>query len=58
MLSNIWKVFAMLLEYSCKNDYKILIAELSKEHQEDLTRLEAIVERNNQLYMEKEDKVL
>lgn len=31
LLATIWKLFAILLEYACKNDYKMLISELSKE---------------------------
>jgi len=54
LLANIWKIFAILLEYACKNDYKMLISELSKESQEDIIWLEAIVERNNKVFLEKE----
>ena len=58
MLATIWKIFAILLEYACKNDYKMLISELCKESQEDIIKLEAIVERNNKVFMEKEAKMV
>lgn len=58
LLANIWKIFAILLEYACKNDYKMLISELSKESQEDIIKLEAIVERNNRVFLEKEQKMI
>ena len=58
LLANIWKIFAILLEYSCKNDYKMLISELSKESQEDIIKLEAIVEWNNKVFMDKEVKMI
>ena len=36
---NIWKVFAILLEYCCRTDYRMLISEVSKEHKAELERL-------------------
>lgn len=35
----IWKVFQVLLEYCCKTDYKIMMAEVSTKYQESLERL-------------------
>lgn len=40
MLSSLWKVFAILLEYCCKSNYQMLISKLSKEHKEELEKLE------------------
>lgn len=39
-LSSLWKVFAILLEYCCKSNYQMLISKLSKEHKEELERIE------------------
>ena len=36
MITNIWKVFAILLEYCCRTDYRMLISEISKEHKVEL----------------------
>jgi len=40
VLSAIWKVFSILLEYCCKSNYQMLISKLSKEHKEELEKLE------------------
>ena len=34
ILSAVWKVFAILLEYCCKSNYQMLIAKIGTEHQE------------------------
>jgi hypothetical protein len=41
IITSIWKVFSILLEYCCKNDYRMLIAEISKEHKAELDKLES-----------------
>lgn len=40
IITNIWKVFSILLEYCCKTDYRMLIAEISKAHKDELEKLE------------------
>ena len=40
MITNIWKVFAILLEYCCRTDYRMLISEISKEHKAYLEQLD------------------
>lgn len=40
ILSKLWKVFAILLEYCCKSNYQMLISKISKEHREELEKLE------------------
>lgn len=40
ILSSIWKVFAILLEYCCKSNYQMMISKLSKEHKDELEKLE------------------
>ena len=32
LLSAIWKVYSILLEYCCKSNYQMLIAKISTEH--------------------------
>lgn len=34
MLSSVWKVFSILLEYCCKSNYQMMISKISTEHQE------------------------
>jgi len=40
IITNIWKVFAILLEYCCRTDYRMLISEISKEHKNALDQLD------------------
>ena len=40
IITNIWKVFSILLEYCCKTDYRMLIAEISREHKNELDQVE------------------
>ena len=40
LITNIWKVFAILLEYCCRTDYRMLISEISKEHKAALEQLD------------------
>lgn len=40
IITSIWKVFAILLEYCCRTDYRMLISEISKEHKAELNKLD------------------
>lgn len=40
IITSIWKVFSILLEYCCKTDYRMLISEISKEHKDEIEKLE------------------
>ena len=40
LLSAIWKVYSILLEYCCKSNYQMLIAKISTEHQEQMEKME------------------
>lgn len=40
IITNIWKVFAILLEYCCRTDYRMLISEIAKEQKAELDKLE------------------
>lgn len=40
LLSSMWRVFAILLEYCCKSNYQMLISKLNEEHQEMLQSVE------------------
>ena len=39
-ITNIWKVFAILLEYCCRTDYTLLIQAISREHKLESDRKE------------------
>ena len=41
LLTSIWKVFAVLLEYCCKTDYRLLICEVSTKHERETKELHA-----------------
>ena len=40
IITNIWKVYTILLEYCCRTDYRMLISEISKEHKAALEQLD------------------
>ncbi len=40
LLSSIWKVYSILLEYCCKSNYQMLITEMSTEHQQQMEKME------------------
>lgn len=40
IITNIWKVYSILLEYCCRTDYRMLISEISKEHKSELDKLD------------------
>ncbi|CAI2370269.1 unnamed protein product [Moneuplotes crassus] len=41
LVSSIWKVFAILIEYCCKTDYTMLISRLAVEHKNELDKANA-----------------
>lgn len=41
IITAIWKVFSILLEYCCRTDYRMLISEISKENDQKLEELES-----------------
>ena len=36
IITSIWKVFAILLEYCCRTDYRLLIQAIAKEHKDEM----------------------
>lgn len=40
LITNIWKVFSILLEYCCRTDYRMLISEITKENKAELDKLD------------------
>lgn len=40
IITALWKVFAILLEYCCRTDYRMLIQEISQEHKKEIEELE------------------
>jgi hypothetical protein len=41
VITNMWKVFAILLEYCCRTDYKMLIQEVSNQHMKEIEQMES-----------------
>jgi golgin subfamily B member 1 len=54
LITAIWKVFAILLEYCCKSDYKMLVEEIHIQNEQKLKQME--VEYNHKLEEMKEDE--
>jgi hypothetical protein len=40
LISNLWKVYSILLEYCCKHDYRMQIQEITERHTEEMHLLE------------------
>lgn len=40
LLSSVWKVFSILLEYCCKSNYQMLISKISTEHQQQMEQVQ------------------
>jgi len=40
IVTAIWKVFSILLEYCCRTDYRMLISEVSNDFEEKIKNLE------------------
>jgi hypothetical protein len=40
IITALWKVFSILLEYCCRTDYRMLIQEISQEHKKEIDELE------------------
>lgn len=57
IITGLWKVYAILLEYCCKLDYKMIITTLNIEKKAELDELEA--NYNNQIgYFEENQRIL
>lgn len=41
LVTRIWKVFAVLLEYCCVTDYKMMITQISSQHEQEVEQLKA-----------------
>lgn len=41
IITAIWKVFSILLEYCCRTDYRMLIQEITKQHKLEFDKLDA-----------------
>lgn len=39
LITSIWKVYQVLLEYCCKTGYRILLAEMTDKHHEEMTNV-------------------
>lgn len=54
IMGSIWTVYSILLELCCKNDYKLLISQMAVEFEDQKQSLKDIIERNNDMFMERE----
>ena len=49
LLSSIWKVYSILLEYCCKSNYQMLISKINTEHQDIIETMQG--EFNKEIHM-------
>mmetsp|Transcript_32071 Transcript_32071/g.31378 ORF Transcript_32071/g.31378 Transcript_32071/m.31378 type:complete len:124 (-) Transcript_32071:270-641(-) len=40
VITSIWKVFSVMLEYCCQSDYRMLISEITNQHKEEVAKME------------------
>lgn len=57
VIGSLWTVYSILLEFWCKTDYRLLISQLAYEHEEQRQSLKDIIERNNEMFMERENEL-
>lgn len=57
-MSTIWRVYAILLEYSCKTDYELMISEVSRQFQEENVKLKTKIEEMHLSNLEKHEIIL
>jgi gas vesicle protein len=50
IMSSLWKVFQILLEYCCKSNYQMLIAKISNEHKSHVDHLEEEFNREKEIF--------
>ena len=48
IITSIWKVFSILLEYCCRTDYRMLISEIQKENERQMEALKSEHEKKFQ----------
>lgn len=54
LLSSVWTVYSILLEYCCKTDYSLLITKISSNYETQKETLISTISQNHTLYLERE----
>jgi len=54
IITSIWKVYCVLLEYCCQTDYRMLIQEIANKHDEEMDMMEAEFEAKCQEFLNNE----
>jgi hypothetical protein len=54
LCTRVWKVFAVLLEYCCVTDYKMMISKINKSHDEEVKILNSGFSDKQQEYIDNE----
>lgn len=54
IITSIWKVFCVLLEYCCRSDYKMQISEITLQHEVEVARMEEDFEAKCQQFLNNE----
>lgn len=54
IITAIWRVFSILLEYCCRTDYRMLISEIEQEHEKKISALQKTYQQKFQEQATKE----
>ena len=54
IISSVWTVYSILLEFWWKSDYRLLISQLASEYEKQKQTLKDIIEKNNDMFLDKE----
>ena len=54
LITRIWKVFAVILEYCCTTDYKMMITKINSEHDEHVEQLKKDFDKKCQEFIDNE----
>ena len=54
IISSVWTVYSILLEFWWKSDYRLLISQLATEYEKQKQTLKDIIEKNNDMFLDKE----
>ena len=54
IIGSVWTVYSILLEFWWKSDYRLLISQLASEYEKQKQTLKDIIEKNNDMFLDKE----
>ncbi|CAI2372803.1 unnamed protein product [Moneuplotes crassus] len=54
IMGSLWRVYSILLEFCCKNDYQLLISKIKTDHEVEKQSLKDRIQSNHEKYIEQE----